>query len=50
MIGGGLTTRVYYASQGGFDTHAGQEHAHDHLMTELNDALAAFVADLKTPG
>jgi len=24
MIAGGLPTRVYYASQGGFDTHAGQ--------------------------
>ena len=50
MIGGGLTTRVYYASQGGFDTHAGQLGAHDRLMTELNDALAAFVADLKQQG
>ncbi len=50
MIGGGLTTRVYYASQGGFDTHAGQLNAHDRLMTELNDALAAFVADLKQQG
>ena len=47
MIGGGLTTRVYYASQGGYDTHAGQSNAHDHLMTELNNALVAFVADLK---
>ncbi len=50
MIGGGLTTRVYYASQGGFDTHAGQLNAHDRLMNELNDALAAFVADLKEQG
>ncbi len=50
MIGGGLTTRVYYASQGGFDTHAGQLGAHDHLMMELNDALSAFVADLKQQG
>lgn len=50
MIGGGLTTRVYYASQGGFDTHAGQINAHDRLMTELNDALTAFVADLKQQG
>ncbi|MEP7249316.1 MAG: DUF1501 domain-containing protein [Spartobacteria bacterium] len=50
MIGGGLTTRVYYASQGGFDTHAGQINAHDRLMTELNDALTAFVADLKAQG
>ncbi|CAN5503065.1 DUF1501 domain-containing protein [soil metagenome] len=50
MIGGGLTTRVYYASQGGFDTHARQLNAHDRLMTELNGALSAFVADLKQQG
>ncbi|MGH7937436.1 MAG: DUF1501 domain-containing protein, partial [Bryobacteraceae bacterium] len=50
MIGGGLTTRVYYASQGGFDTHAGQLAAHDRLMAELNDALTAFVVDLKQQG
>jgi uncharacterized protein (DUF1501 family) len=50
MIGGGLTTRVYYASQGGFDTHVGQLNAHNRLMAELNDALAAFVADLKKQG
>lgn len=50
MIGGGLSARVYYASQGGFDTHAGQINAHDRLMGELNDALTAFVADLKQQG
>ncbi len=50
MIGGGLTTRVYYASQGGFDTHDGQILAHDRLMGELNDALSAFVTDLKEQG
>jgi len=47
MIAGGLPTRVYYVSQGGFDTHARQINAHDRLMIELNDALTAFVADLK---
>jgi uncharacterized protein (DUF1501 family) len=50
MIGGGLTTRVYYISQGGFDTHARQQPAHERLMTELNDALSAFVTDLKQQG
>jgi uncharacterized protein (DUF1501 family) len=50
MIAGGLPTRVYYASQGGFDTHAGQLNTHDRLMTELNDSLSAFVADLKQQG
>jgi uncharacterized protein (DUF1501 family) len=50
MIAGGLPTRVYYASQGGYDTHAGQSNAHDRLMGQLNDALAAFVSDLKQQG
>ncbi len=50
MIAGGLPTRVYYASQGGFDTHAGQVHAHERLMGELNDALSAFATDLKQQG
>jgi uncharacterized protein (DUF1501 family) len=50
MIAGGLPTRVYYASQGGFDTHAGQLNTHDRLMTELNDSLSAFAADLKEQG
>jgi uncharacterized protein (DUF1501 family) len=50
MIAGGLPTRVYYTSQGGFDTHAGQANAHERLMGELNDALAAFAADLKQQG
>jgi uncharacterized protein (DUF1501 family) len=50
MIAGGLPTRVYYASQGGFDTHAGQLGTHDRLMTEFNAALSAFVADLKEQG
>jgi uncharacterized protein (DUF1501 family) len=47
MIAGGLPTRAYYASQGGFDTHAGQMNAHERLMGEFNDAVRAFVADLK---
>ena len=50
MIAGGLPTRVYYASQGGFDTHAGQINTHERLMVEFNDALTAFVADLKQQG
>jgi uncharacterized protein (DUF1501 family) len=50
MIAGGLPTRVYYASQGGFDTHAGQIYTHDRLLGELDGALAAFAADLKQQG
>ena len=50
MIAGGLPTRVYYASLGGFDTHAGQLNSHERLMATLNDAVAALVADLKHQG
>src|SRR6266480_1572652 len=50
MIAGGLPTRVYYASQGGFDTHASQLNTHERLMGEFNDAVTAFVADLKQQG
>jgi uncharacterized protein (DUF1501 family) len=50
MIAGGLPTRVYYATQGGFDTHAGQMPAHERLMGGLNGALTAFAADLKQQG
>lgn len=50
MIAGGLPTRVYYASQGGFDTHAGQINTHQRLMGEFNDAVSAFVSDLKQQG
>ncbi len=47
MIAGGLPTRVYYVSLGGFDTHAGQKGRHDQLMQQLSQGLDAFWADLK---
>ncbi len=50
LIAGGLPTRVYYVSQGGFDTHANQIPTHDRLMTDLNGALSSFATDLKTQG
>ena len=50
LIAGSLPTRVYYVSQGGFDTHANQLPSHDRLMTDLNAATASFVADLKSQG
>jgi len=50
LIAGGLPTRVYYVSQGGFDTHANQLPTHDRLMGDLNGALSSFSADLKAQG
>ena len=41
---------MYYASLGGFDTHAGQINTHKRLMTELSSSLSAFCGDLKQKG
>ncbi len=50
LIGGGMATRIYYVSQGGYDTHTNQAGAHERLLTDLGDAVKAFVADLKAQG
>ena len=50
LIAGGLKTRIYYVSQGGYDTHIGQAGAHDRLLREMGDAVTAFLADLKAQG
>lgn len=50
LIGGGMATRVYYVSQGGYDTHTNQAGAHDRLLAELGDSVQAFVDDLKAQG
>jgi len=50
MIAGGLPTRVYYVSQGGFDTHTNQVGTHDRLMGEFSDAVSAFCKDLQAQG
>jgi uncharacterized protein (DUF1501 family) len=47
MIRGGLSTRVYYVSLGGFDTHANERGRHDQLMGRFAEAVAAFWNDLK---
>ena len=46
MIRGGLSTRVYYVSLGGFDTHANERGRHDQLMGRLAAACGAFWRDL----
>lgn len=50
LIGGGMKTRIYYVSQGGYDTHANQAPAHARLLDELGSSLAAFLDDLKAQG
>ena len=50
LIAGGLKTRIYYVSQGGYDTHTGQAGAHDRLLREMGESVSAFLADLKAQG
>jgi uncharacterized protein (DUF1501 family) len=50
LIGGGLPTRVFYVSQGGYDTHTNQTNTHERLLKELGDSVQAFVKDMKAQG
>jgi uncharacterized protein (DUF1501 family) len=45
-----LGTRVFYAVQGGYDTHAAQQYAHGNLLSEFAGAVAAFFGDLQGAG
>lgn len=50
MIGGGLPTRIYYVSQGSYDTHANQLATQERLLGDLGHSVKAFVDDLKAQG
>lgn len=43
-------TSVYYLSHGSFDTHVGQEGQQQRLFSQMNEALAAFIEDMKKNG
>lgn len=54
LIGGGLKTKIYMVSLGGFDTHASQVVAgntgtglHSDLLKQISDAISAFMKDLQ---
>jgi uncharacterized protein (DUF1501 family) len=46
LIKGGFDSRVFYTSQGGYDTHAQQSGAHFGVLGELSGALKAFLDDM----
>lgn len=53
MINAKLSTRVYYVTMGGFDTHAqqgGENGRHAQLLTQFSQAMKAFYEDLKASG
>lgn len=47
LIFSDINTKVYYVSLGSFDTHVNQQNQQQRLFKEMNDAIAAFVKDLK---
>src|SRR5690606_25187776 len=47
LIMSDINTKVYYLSLGSFDTHINQENQQARLFGQLNDAIGAFVKDLK---
>ncbi len=50
LIGGGLPTRIYYVSQGGYDTHTNQLGTQQRLLQDLAESTKSFVDDLKAQG
>jgi uncharacterized protein (DUF1501 family) len=50
LIGGGLSTRIFYVSQGGYDTHTNQVGTQERLLRDLGDSVKAFTDDLKAQG
>jgi uncharacterized protein (DUF1501 family) len=47
LIMSDINTKVYYLNHGSFDTHVNQDAQQTRLFTEMNDAVDAFVKDLK---
>lgn len=47
LIYSDINTKVYYVSLGSFDTHINQEGQQNRLFKEMNEAVGAFVKDLK---
>lgn len=50
LIKGNLNSKVYYTSLGGFDTHDNQLVIHRNKLSELDQALGSFYADLRAAG
>jgi uncharacterized protein (DUF1501 family) len=48
LIFSDINTKVYYVSLGSFDTHINQAAQQQRLFAEMNDAITAFVNDLKS--
>ena len=47
LIVGEFPSRVYYVSQGGYDTHAAQLDTHARLLGDFSSSVAAFLQDIR---
>lgn len=47
LVAGNFPTRVYYAHQGGYDTHQGQASSHERLLGDVAESIHAFYEDLR---
>ena len=50
LIDAGLGARLFYVTQDGFDTHAGQLPVHANLLRDVSDSISAFYRDLSARG
>jgi len=50
LIFSDINTKVYYVSLGSFDTHIFQQGQQQRLFAQMNDAVSAFVKDIKSAG
>ena len=50
LIAGRFANRVYYLSQGGYDTHSRQADQHTGLLEDLSEGLAALYRHLEAEG
>lgn len=50
LIRSGFSPRVLHVRQGGYDTHANQTIDHPPLLSDLNDAIHAFLSDMESLG
>ncbi len=50
LIGSGLSTRIYYTTLEGFDTHSNQGASHQSLLNNLGNSVASFMNQMKAQG
>lgn len=50
LIQSGLSTKVYYVSQGSYDTHIAQKGQQERLLKQYAEGVAALLSDLKKSG